>query len=269
MPVATSIPIRHFSQDDFGNVAYEVVGHACEIHGALGRIFHESVYRSTLQQILSLRAVKEMEIVLKHQCFQKELYVDLVVDSGCPFELKVASSLNSAHESQLIQYLMLTGLSHGKLINFGAERVEHQFVNCHEPPEQRRQFQIERHDWCVEEPARRFEDVLVPLVRDWGTGLTRSLYLEAVFELLGGADQCRRSIDTFRQQQYTDRQPVNVVDDLTAFEITCKRRDLEQYEPHLQRFLMNTNLDSILWANTVSGCVRLQRIGRVEERAKT
>ena len=111
MPVTTSIPIRHFSQDDFGNGAYEVVGHAFEIHDSLGRVFHESVYRSTLQRMLGRRAVEEMEIVVTHQGFRKELYVDLIVDSGCPFELKVASSLNAAHESQLIQYLMLTGLS--------------------------------------------------------------------------------------------------------------------------------------------------------------
>jgi hypothetical protein len=52
MPITTSIPIQHFSQDDFGKVAYEVVGHAFEMHGTLGKIFHESVCRSTLHQIL-------------------------------------------------------------------------------------------------------------------------------------------------------------------------------------------------------------------------
>ncbi len=175
MPVTTSIPIRHFRQDDFGKVAYEVVGHAFEIHGSLGNRFHESVYRSTLHQILGERSVQEMRIFLKHQSFEKELFVDLVVDYGCPFELKATSALSAAHESQFIQYLMLTELSHGKLINFGAEHVEHIFVNCLESPGQRRQFHIDRHDWVRDAAAARFEDVVVALVHDWGTGLTRSL----------------------------------------------------------------------------------------------
>ncbi|HQX54147.1 MAG TPA: GxxExxY protein, partial [Planctomycetaceae bacterium] len=171
---------------------------------------------------------------------------------GCPFELKVASSLSAAHESQLIQYLMLTELSHGKLINFGAERVEHIFVNCLESPEQRRQFQVDLHDWNKDAAASRFEDVLVSLVRDWGTGLTRSLYYEAVTALLGGEVQCRRFTQTHWQGIPTGRQPVDMIDDVAAFEITCKRRELEAYESHLQRFLENTTLESILWVNIVS-----------------
>jgi len=75
MPVTTSIPIRYFRQDDFGKVAYEVVGYAFEIHGLLGNRFHESVYRSTLHQILGERAVEEMRILLTHQGFEKEFAV--------------------------------------------------------------------------------------------------------------------------------------------------------------------------------------------------
>jgi len=260
MPVTTSIPIRHFRQDDFGKVAYEVVGHAFRIHESLGKAFHESVYRSTLQQILGERSVEEMRILLTHQGFEKELLVDLVVDCGCPFELKTASALNAAHESQLIQYLMLMELSHGKLINFGGERVEHNFVNCLESPEQRRQFQAQRFHRTRDIAASRFEDVVVSLVRDWGTGLTRSLYLEAIVSLLGGELQCRRFTQTQWQGIPSGRQPVDMIDEITAFEITCKRHDLESYESHLQRFLTNTTLESILWVNIVSGCVTFKRI---------
>jgi GxxExxY protein len=57
--------------------------------------------------------------------------------------LKVASALHERHRQQLIQYLMLTDLHHGKLINFGGEKVEHEFVNCHETTEHRRSFQVD------------------------------------------------------------------------------------------------------------------------------
>jgi hypothetical protein len=84
MPIATYVPLRHHQQDEFGKVAYEVVYHAFRIHDELGRIFHESIYRSTLQKILDGRAIQELEICLTHQGFRKELYIDLVVDLGCP-----------------------------------------------------------------------------------------------------------------------------------------------------------------------------------------
>lgn len=87
------------------------------------------------------------------------------------------------------------GLSHGKLINFGSERVEHRFVNCHETPDQRRQFQVEHIDWCSNGTLERLEQMVVPLVSDWGTGLTRSLYQEAIVALAGeqsGANNSRK-----------------------------------------------------------------------------
>jgi len=111
MPISTSAPLRRYSQDDFGNVAYEVVRHAFKIHDALGLTFHESVYRSTLQRIPGPRATEELQITLTHQGFQKELHIDLVIDPGCPFELKAASCLTEAHQSQLIQYLMPAEMS--------------------------------------------------------------------------------------------------------------------------------------------------------------
>ncbi len=262
MPIITSVPLRHYCQDEFGKVAYEVVHHAFQVHDELGRIFHEGVYRSTLHLILGSRSIQELEINLTHQSYRKELYVDLIVDLGCPFELKAASSLNNAHQTQLIQYLMLTGLSHGKLINFGTERVEHRFVNCHETPDQRRQFRIEHVEWCGVGPTERLEEILAPLVSDWGTGLTRSLYQEAIVALAGGAEQCEQFAETQWRGQPTGRQPVNLLEPAVAFEITCKKQDLDHYESHLRRFLSNTDLRSILWVNITSGLVRLQRIGR-------
>lgn len=99
-------------------------------------------------------------------------------------------------------------------------------------------------------------------MRDWGTGLTRALYHEAVVALLGGVLHCRRFTDTHWQGISTGRQPVDMIDDIAAFEITCLRRDLELYESHLERFLANTTLESILWVNIASGLVTFIRIGR-------
>lgn len=262
MPISTSFPVQQFSQEEFGNFAYDVVGHAFKVHDALGKKFHESVYKGTLQQIIGLRSVPEFTITLSHGSFVKCLYVDLLVDAGCPFELKAVTKISDAHVSQLIQYLMLLDLRHGKLINFGAEKVEHQFVNCHETTRHRQQFKVERDNWSVSRETTSFEQTIVALVKDWGTGLSRSLYEEACVHLFGGKECCERLVDTFWNGNTTGRQPMKMIDEGIAFEITCKRNDLATYASHLHKLLNNSNIKSILWANIVSGTVRLERFGR-------
>jgi GxxExxY protein len=262
MPVSTTFPVQQFSQEDFGKVAFEVVGHAFAVHNALGRKFHESVYKGTLQQLLSPRSVTEFAITLSHGSFVKNLYVDLLVDAGCPFELKSVARLSDSHLSQLIQYLMLLDLRHGKLINFGAEKVEHQFVNCHESTQQRQQFDLDRRNWSVSRVTTSFEQTVVALVKNWGTGLSRSLYEEACVHMFGGKECCERLVETYWNGRTTGRQPVKMIDDGVAFEITCKRKDLAIYASHLQKLLVNSNLRALLWANIVSGTVRFECFSR-------
>ncbi len=262
MPVSTASPVQQFSQDEFGKVAYEVVGHSFDIHAALGKKFHESVYKGTLKEIVGNRAVNEFAITLSHGSFEKKLYVDLLVDSGCPFELKSVTKLNDVHVSQLIQYLMLLNVRHGKLINFGAEEVEHQFVNCHESTQHRQQFKVERVNWSVPHETTLFEQTVVALVKDWGTGLSRSVYEEACVHLFGSKESCEQMVATYWNGKPTGQQPVKMLDEGFAFEVTCKRTDLETYASHLHKLLDNTNLKSILWANIVSGTVRFRRIGK-------
>ena len=256
MPIETNIPLHPVSQSEFGQVAYEVVGHAFAVHKRLGRIFDESVYRKTLAHILSPHAAHEVCIRLTHADFEKRSFMDLVVDGGSPFELKVASAIHERHRQQLIQYLMLTDLHHGKVINFGADRVEHEFVNCHETAEHRRSFQVDLSRWSSQATgARRFQEIVVDMLRDWGTGLDRGLYIDAVTHFLGGPDVVRQPVETLWDGIVVGRQNVNLVAPNIGFEITCLRADGESYEENLRRFLANTTLEKIFWVNGVSGNV--------------
>ena len=42
---------------------------------------------------------------------------------------KTVTALNDSHKQQLINYLLLTGIKHGKLINFRPASVEYSFVS--------------------------------------------------------------------------------------------------------------------------------------------
>ena len=62
-----------------------------------------------------LRAV----IYIRHILVGIAVYaVDLIV------EIKAVSDLNTAHETQLVNYLTTTNIDNGLLINFGSERLE-------------------------------------------------------------------------------------------------------------------------------------------------
>jgi GxxExxY protein len=50
---------------------------------------------------------------------------DLLVNDSLIVELKATQSLDKAHEFQLVNYLVATGLDEGLLLNFGAERLEY------------------------------------------------------------------------------------------------------------------------------------------------
>ena len=54
---------------------------------------------------------------------------------GCVFKLKSVQRLNKAHEIQLVNYLVATGISVGLLVNFGEDKAEvkrkaRQLTNC-------------------------------------------------------------------------------------------------------------------------------------------
>ena len=50
---------------------------------------------------------------------------DLLVNDSLIVELKASQMLIKAHEVQLVNYLVATGIDEGLLMNFGAERLEY------------------------------------------------------------------------------------------------------------------------------------------------
>ena len=59
----------------------------------------------------------------------KTYCLDMLIGGGAIFELKAVQSLMERHRRQLMQYLFLLDLPHGKLVNLRPERVDHEFVN--------------------------------------------------------------------------------------------------------------------------------------------
>src|SRR5271157_5677449 len=102
--------------------------HVFDVQRKLGRLFHEKIYhREIVFRIPDSRC--EVAVDVQFEDFCKTYYLDLLVGGGAIFELKAVESLMDRHRRQLMHYLFLTDLPHGKLVNLRPERVDHEFVN--------------------------------------------------------------------------------------------------------------------------------------------
>ena len=102
-----------------------VIGHAIEVHRALGPGLLESAYEECLCFELK-NAGREFrrQVPLPVTCKAIELEcayrMDIVVDGRLVIELKTVDQLLRIHEAQLLTYLRLGGFPTGLLLNFHA-----------------------------------------------------------------------------------------------------------------------------------------------------
>ena len=107
----------------------QVIGAAMRVHSALGAGFLESVYQNALileLQKLGLKVDAQRPITVRYDGQVVGLFTaDLLVDDALIVELKANQLLAKAHEVQLVNYLVATGINEGLLLNLGAERLEY------------------------------------------------------------------------------------------------------------------------------------------------
>ena len=179
MPVQTNISIPRLSQKEFGEIAYSVMQHVFAIQRDFGRFFDERIYKQELA--LRLPGIKlEVPVTVTHASFFKQYFLDVVMSDSAVFEFKTVETLGPQHRAQLLHYLFLLDLSHGKLVNMRTTEVEHEFVNTTLTTAQRTRFNVNRDAWQANSSgAHALESIVIPLLQDLGTGLDVALYEEA------------------------------------------------------------------------------------------
>jgi GxxExxY protein len=260
MPINLRQPIRRLSQAEFGELAYSVMGCVFQIHRDLGRFFDEKIYKRELAH--RHRGVQlEVPIEVTHATFTKLHYIDVLVDSGGPFEFKTVEVLTPRHSAQLLHYMLLAELGHGKLVNLRRESVEHEFVNSTLMLQDRTRFKVSDSRWSAKSPgAQDFHAALVALLRDWGTGLDLLLYEEALTHLLGGDARVLADVEVCTPAYKLGHQKMRLAAPGAAFCLTALPEPDPDYKSHARRLLRHTELQAIHWANITLGSVTFTTI---------
>lgn len=108
---------------------YAIIGAAMEVHRQLGCGFLESVYQEAFALELKSRQIpysRELRfpVVYKGRQLNCQYRPDFICFESVIVELKALGQLSPIEESQLINYLKVTGYQTGLLLNFGRKSLE-------------------------------------------------------------------------------------------------------------------------------------------------
>jgi GxxExxY protein len=259
MPVRTPDGLERLSEQSFTQAAYEVVAAAFAVHAEFGGMFDERIYKTELARRLK-NAQNEVLVEVTFESFRKAYYLDLLYADGAVFELKATDGSAQAHRAQLLNYLFLLELPHGKLVNFRGDSVRHEFVNATLTRAERTAFRIDARDFEETDGALHLVDLLVPILRDWGTCLEVELYLQAVTHFLGGEQCVAQSVPILPGIHPIGEQLLRLLTPETAFKLTAFDSDRAGYEAGLRKFLSHTPLRQIQWMNVGTHVVTFKTI---------
>lgn len=100
-----------------------------EVHRVLGPGFLEGVYQEALGVEFTLQGIQhatevEFPVCYKGSTLERRFRADVVCNNSIIVEVKAVDALGRNDEHQLINYLKVTGMARGLIINFGARSLE-------------------------------------------------------------------------------------------------------------------------------------------------
>jgi GxxExxY protein len=254
MSIEISTAIEAYDQESFHALDRRIMGIVFDIHNEFGRLLDEQLYKLEIAErclALGIQPVeREVRIRVRHATFSKDYFMDLLFCRGVMLEAKVAEALVPAHRGQALNYLLLAGLKHGRLVNLRTDRVQHEFISTTLTAEERRRFEVVDCEWLERgEQSRLLKIKMTELLADWGAFLDVGLYRESLIHFMGGPGVVCQQVQVFSGSRSLGAQELNVIGEDTAFALTTKQADAGAYRHHLARLLHHTKLKAIQWIN--------------------
>ncbi len=112
---------------------YRIIGICMEIHKILGKGFSEVVYKDALEYEFKTNEIdyereKEFKILYKDVILGHNYYADFVVFGKIILEVKAIEKLIKSHQKQCLNYLAVSKLRVGLLVNFGEDSLKYERV---------------------------------------------------------------------------------------------------------------------------------------------
>jgi GxxExxY protein len=112
---------------------YKIIGIAMEIHRVLGKGFSEIVYKDAFEYEFKQTGIlyereKEHLVNYKGTILPHKFYADFVVFGNIILEVKSKKGIVEEHYAQVLNYLAISKLEVGLLINFHEKSLEHKRI---------------------------------------------------------------------------------------------------------------------------------------------
>lgn len=125
MHAEKDFPLQHLS--------YNLIGIGMEIHRLLGKGFLEIVYKDAFEYELTKKGIqfereKMFQVHYKDIILPHTFYADFVVEDRIILEIKSKSGIIDAHYAQVINYLAVSRLHLGLLLNFNESSLQYKRV---------------------------------------------------------------------------------------------------------------------------------------------
>jgi GxxExxY protein len=116
----------------YKDLTYKIIGLAMEVHNELGYGFLEKVYENAMKVQFSKSNIKadfqvQFKVNFKGEVIG-EFYPDIIVDDKVILELKAVEKINDIHKAQILNYLKVTKLKLGLILNFSKEKLEYERI---------------------------------------------------------------------------------------------------------------------------------------------
>jgi GxxExxY protein len=108
--------------------SYRIIGICMEIHKILGRGLSEVVYKDALEYEFNRNKIpfereKEFDVHYKDVILNHKFYADFIVSGKIILEIKAVERLTDEAKKQTLNYLGISKLKLGLLINFGGSSL--------------------------------------------------------------------------------------------------------------------------------------------------
>jgi len=107
----------------------KILGAMMEVHRELGCGFLEAIYQEAVEHELKLRQInfirqKPHRVAYKDIILRHPYVPDLIIEGKVVVDLKAIREIGTIEKAQMINYLKITDLEVGLIVNFGGKLLE-------------------------------------------------------------------------------------------------------------------------------------------------